>query len=138
MKCKHLKAYMKCAEAFAECSSSKRLSVGAVIIKNNNIIATGYNALPAHIDGSLEDDSGKTRPEVRHAEKNALLALVKSSESAVGATLIVTHGCCKFCAIDIVDAGIEKVIYKHEYRDDSGIKYLKENGVMVLRYEEIV
>lgn len=136
MKCKHLKAYMKCAEAFAECSSSKRLSVGAVIIKNNNIIATGYNALPAHIDGSLEDDSGNTRPEVRHAEKNALLALVKSSESAVGATLIVTHGCCKFCAIDIVDAGIERVIYKEEYRITDGIQYLKDNGVMVVKYED--
>lgn len=127
---------MKCAESFAECSSSKRLSVGAVIIKNNNIIATGYNALPAHIDGSLEDESGKTRPEVRHAEKNALLALVKSSESAVGATLIVTHGCCKFCAIDIVDVGIERVIYKEEYRITDGIQYLKDNGVMVVKYED--
>lgn len=135
MKNKHLKAYMECAEAFARCSSSTRLQVGSVIVKNNRIISCGYNALPEHMDGLMEDESGNTRPEVRHSEINALKGLIKSSESAVGSTLICTHSCCKMCAIDIVDSGVEKVIYKHEYRDDSGIKYLKENGVMVVKYE---
>lgn len=131
MKLKHKLAYMECAEAFARCSVGERLKVGSVIVKNNRIISCGYNALPAHIDGKLEDESGKTRPEVRHAEKNALLGLVKSSESAVSATLFSTHACCKYCSIDIVDSGIKKVYYRHEYRTTEGIEYLKANGVEV-------
>jgi len=129
MKPKHIKAYMRCAEAFAECSSSTRLLVGAVIVKNNRIISCGYNALPAHINGSLEDSNGCTKPEVRHAEKNALLGLVKSSESSVGATLFCTHAPCKYCAIDIVDSGITCVYYKHSYRSSEGLEYLRNNKV---------
>lgn len=131
MKFKHKLAYMECAEAFAKCSVGVRLKVGSVIVKNNRIISCGYNALPAHIDGNLEDDEGKTKPEVRHSEKNALMGLVKSNESAVGAILFCTHACCKFCAIDIVDSGIVKVYYRHEYRTTEGIEYLKANGVEV-------
>lgn len=131
MKLKHKLAYMECAEAFAKCSVGVRLKVGSVIVKNNRIISCGYNALPAHIDGNLEDDEGKTKPEVRHSEKNALMGLVKSNESAIGATLFCTHACCKFCAIDIVDSGIVKVYYRHEYRTTEGIEYLKANGVEV-------
>lgn len=136
MKTKHLNAYMKCAEAFAECSVGERLKVGTVIVKNNRIISCGYNALPAHIEGKLEDDSGATRKEVRHSEMNALMGLLKSSESAVGSTLITTHSCCKMCSIDIVDAGVDRVIYKNEFRDLEGIQYLKANGVKVVKYEE--
>lgn len=131
MKTKHKLAYMECAEAFAKCSVGVRLKVGSVIVKNNRIISCGYNALPAHIDGNLEDDEGKTKPEVRHSEKNALMGLVKSNESAIGATLFCTHACCKFCAIDIVDSGIVKVYYRYEYRTTEGIEYLKANGVEV-------
>lgn len=133
MKLKHKLAYMECAEAFAKCSVGVRLKVGSVIVKNNRIISCGYNALPAHIDGNLEDDEGKTKPEVRHSEKNALMGLVKSNESAIGATLFCTHACCKFCAIDIVDAGIVKFLYRHEYRTTEGLEYLKANGVEVER-----
>ena len=131
MKEKHKLAYMECAEAFAKCSVGVRLKVGSVIVKNNRIISCGYNALPEHISGSLEDEDGKTKPEVRHSEKNALMGLVKSNESAQGAELFCTHSCCKFCAIDIVDSGIRKVYYRHSYRDSSGIEYLIKNGIEV-------
>lgn len=135
MKKKHKTAYMKCAEAFAECSVGKRLKVGSVIVKNNRIISCGYNALPGHIDGLLEDEDGITRAEVRHSEKNALMGLIKSNESAVGATLFCTHSCCKLCAIDVVDSGIVKVYYQEDYRDSSGIEYLRENGVEVEKFK---
>ena len=79
---------MECAEAFAKCSVGERLKVGSVVVKNNRIISCGYNALPAHIDGLLEDEMGKTRPEVRHSEINAIMGLIRSSESAVGSTLL--------------------------------------------------
>lgn len=136
MKEKHIKAYMKCAEAFAECSVGERLRVGSVIVKNNRIISCGYNALPEHIEGRLEDEEGKTLSTVRHAEKNALMGLIRSNESAIGSILFCTHSCCKNCSVDIVDAGITTVYYKDEYRDSSGIEYLREHGVKVFKYEE--
>lgn len=131
MKTKHKLAYMKCAEAFAECSVGVRLKVGSVIVKNNRIISCGYNALPEHISGALEDDEGRTKPEVRHSEKNALMGLVKSNESAQGASLFCTHACCYFCAVDIVDSGIKEFYYRHPYRCSEGIEYLKKSGILV-------
>lgn len=138
MKLKHIKAYMECARAFAKCSVGVRLQVGSVIVKNNRIISCGYNALPAHIDGLLEDVDGTTRPEVRHSEKSALMGLIKSSESAQGSMLFCTHACCKFCSIDIVDAGVEQVIYENEYRLSEGLDYLRANGVKVIRYSDLI
>ncbi len=145
MKLKHKLAYMKCAESFAECSSANRLKVGSVIVKDNNIIACGYNALPKHIDGDVEtktvytEPDGrirveyKTKPELRHSEKNALMSLIRSTNTAIGASLFCTHSCCKLCAIDIVDAGILEFYYKHDYRDDSGLLYLIDKGIQVVR-----
>lgn len=131
MKDKHKKTYIKCAEAFAECSNSSRLKVGAVVVRDSRIIGAGYNALPEHINGLLEDENGNTKPEVRHAEKSALMGLLRAGISPVGSELFCTHSCCKFCAIDIVDAGIKKVYYKHDYRDKTGVQYLLANNVEV-------
>lgn len=156
MKEKHLTAYMKCAEAFAECSPAVRLKVGSVLVKNNRIISCGYNALPEHIvgdcetkihshfdhihDGELQeyphqDNKGDyrlvTRAEVRHSERNCLKGLEKSNESSLGSIMFTTHSCCLQCAIDIVDAGVVKFFYRNVYRDTEGLDYLKTNGVEV-------
>lgn len=156
MKDKHKQMYMRIAEAVAETSNSKRLKVGAVAVKNNQVIGTGYNALPAGLDGDMEDkvyftgggwidlnleeylyedDTGKyklvSRPEVRHAEKNLILSLAKSTESARGASIFLTHSCCKMCAMDLVDVGITHVYYKHKYRCDEGLTYLRESNIIV-------
>lgn len=136
IKYKHKRAYMECAEAFAKCSVGKRLTVGTVIVKNNRIISCGYNALPKAIDGPLEDENNVTKVEVRHSEKSALMGLIRSTESAVGAVMFCTHACCKPCSIDIVDAGITQFIYKHDYRCKEGLEYLKKNGVKVEKFEE--
>lgn len=133
MKGKHIRAYMECAEAFAKCSVSTRLSVGAVIVKNNRIISCGYNALPEFLNGPLEDEFGKTLPETRHAEKSALMGLTKSNESAIGSVLFCTHACCKFCSIDIIDSGITTVYYRNEYRCTEGLDYLRANNVEVIK-----
>jgi dCMP deaminase len=130
---------MRMAHAAAETSFAKRLKVGAVAVKNNMVIGTGYNGLPSGIDGSCEDhfvidqfeEQLVTKPEVRHAEKNLLLNLAKSTESSEGAVVFCTHACCKFCAMDLVDAGITKVYYETDYRSDEGLKYLINNGVEV-------
>lgn len=133
MKSKHIVAYMKTAYNFAECSQSTRLKVGAVLVRDNNILSCGYNALPEHMTGPLEDDQGRTRPEVRHAEINALYRLVTRNESSAGSTLFITHSPCKMCAIDIVDAKVETVYYYEEYRSSEGLTYLSENGINVIQ-----
>lgn len=134
MKSKHIQAYMKCAEAFAECSNDLRLKVGSVIVKDNRIISCGYNAHAEHINDPNQLEDGSTDPRVRHSEKNALMGLVRSNQSAVGATMFCTHACCNFCAIDIVDSGIKKFFYRYEYRDDSGVKYLQDNSVEIHKF----
>lgn len=145
MKKKHLQMYMRIAEAVAETSSAVRLKVGAVAVKNNMVIGTGYNGLPSGVGGECEYEKripvpicdGKwvyeltTRPEVRHGEKNLLLNLAKSTESSNGAVIFCTHACCKYCAMDIVDSGVEKFYYRHPYRSTEGIEYLVANGVQV-------
>lgn len=131
MKPKHELAYMKCAEAFAECSNANRLKVGAVLVKDNRIIGCGYNAQPEHINDPCELPDGTTDPRVRHAEKNLLMGLTRSNESAVGSSMFCTHACCKFCAIDIVDAGVKEFYYRNSYRDSAGLDYLVNNGVRV-------
>ena len=161
MKEKHLQMYMRIAEAVAETSSAVRLKVGAVAVKNNMVIGTGYNGLPSGVSGSCEvkyyqdflqdisprkledsefpysDEEGKfklvTRQETRHGEKNLLLNLAKSTESSNGAVIFCTHACCKYCAMDIVDSGVEKFYYRHEYRDSSGVDYLLASGIEVER-----
>lgn len=134
MKEKHKRAYMKTALAFAECSVGTRLKVGAVIVKDNRIISCGYNAHPKHIDGALEDEYGITLPSVRHAEKSALMGLLRAGISPIGSTMFVTHSCCSSCAIDIVDAGVKRVMYLEEYRDLSGILLLQSANVQVEKY----
>lgn len=133
MKSKHQLAYMECAEAFAKCSKDERLKVGSVIVKDNRIISCGYNAMPEHINDPNQLPDGTTDPRVRHAEKNALLGLVRSNQSSVGASLFCTHACCKFCAIDIVDSGIKRFFYRNEYRSTEGLNYLIDNDVQVYK-----
>ena len=131
MKDKHIQACMRCAEAWAECSSAERLKVGAIAYKGGHIIAEGYNGLPSSMQGLCEDAEGKTRIEVTHAEDNLLRKLTRSTESSVGAYIFITHAACKSCAIKIVDAGITRVYYRHPYRCTEGVEYLKKNGVEV-------
>lgn len=133
---KHMIACMKTAEAWAECSNAKRLKVGAVAYKNGHLIAEGYNGLPKGMKGSCEDENGNTKPEVTHAEDNLLRKLMRSNESSVGASVFVTTAPCKSCAIKLVDAEVEAVYYKDEYRLDEGLKYLKENGIIVFQVKD--
>lgn len=134
MKEKHKKAYMKTALAFAECSVGTRLKVGAVIVKDNRIISCGYNAHPKHIEGPLEGSDGSTLPSVRHAEKSALMGLLRAGISPIGSVMFVTHSCCSSCAIDIIDAGVKRVVYLEEYRELFGVELLKSAGVAVEKY----
>ena len=134
LKDKHKVAYIKCCKAFAECSDDTKLHVGTVIVKNNRIISCGYNAHTQHITAPNQLSDGTTDPRVRHSEKNALMGLIRSNESATGATMFCTHACCYLCSIDIVDAGITHFIYECDYRSNDGIEHLLQNGVTVEKF----
>jgi dCMP deaminase len=73
----------------------------------------------------------KTKPEVLHAESNAIAKLAKSTNSGLGADLFVTHMPCLDCAKLIYQSGISRVFYGANYRDDAGVKFLEKSGVIV-------
>jgi dCMP deaminase len=103
-----------------------------VIVKDNRIISIGYNGTPAGWDNECEvqfvDDFGnevrKTKPEVLHAELNAIAKLARSSESGEGASMFITHSPCIECAKMIYATGIKEVFYRHSYREGAGIDFL--------------
>ncbi len=142
---------MKVAETFAELSSARRLHVGAIIVKDDRIISIGYNGMPSGWDNDCEDlvvyrkeiepglfnneytHEWKTKPEVLHAETNAIAKLAKSTESGNGATLFVTHAPCMDCAKLVYQSGISSVYYRNTYRSEDGINFLNAAGVNVNR-----
>jgi len=139
MKAKLKRAYMDVAYRFAELSHARRLHVGAIVIKDDRIISIGYNGMPAGWDNDCEDkvwtqdgDYGlKTKPEVLHAESNAIAKLAKSNDSGLGADLFVTHAPCLDCAKLVYQSGIGRVYYSEDYRDDSGIAFLQKSKILV-------
>ena len=139
MKQKHIEAYMKTAEVFAECSTATRLHVGAIIVKDERIISIGYNGTPSGWDNNCEDikinNDGDyvtvTKPEVLHAETNAIAKLAKFDGSGSGSVLFVTHAPCIDCAKLVFQAGISSVYYRNSYRDHAGVEFLTKAGVKV-------
>ena len=150
MKQKYIDAHMKTAEVYAELSSARRLHVGCVVVKDNTIIGIGYNGMPSGWDNDCEyrnyrdldenyqflDEDGttyslRTRPEVLHAETNAIAKIARSTNSSEGSTLFVTHAPCLDCSKIIHQAGINSVYYRNSYRDTQGIDFLKQCGINV-------
>ena len=164
MKNKFIHYYMRVAEATAELSTARRLQVGAVIVRDNQILATGYNGTPAGWDNNCEDkqymdrDAGgwlspeeieegwpledamgryrlRTKPVVLHAESNSLMKVARSTESSQGATLFCTHAPCLECAKLIYQSGIRQLFYRDGYRDSSGLDFLQQGGIEVEQYQ---
>jgi dCMP deaminase len=136
MKQKYIRAYMDVAKRFAELSPAKRLHVGAIIVKDDRIISIGYNGMPPGWSNICEDvtEEGtlKTKPEVIHAEANAIAKLAKSTESGKDATMFLTHAPCIDCAKQIFTAGINTVYYAQEYRSTDGLQFLRRCGVNII------
>ena len=141
---------MEVAKTFANLSSAKRLQVGAIVVKDDRIISIGYNGTPTGWDNVCEEccDGGgpvgagcyhdhctgpKTKPEVIHAERNAISKLARSSESGEGATMFITHAPCMDCAKLVYQSGISKVYYGTDYRNSDGLDFLQKSGISVLK-----
>lgn len=125
------KAYLKMAIEWAKLSHCKRKQVGALIVKNRMIISDGYNGTPTGFDNKCEDDDGETRWYVLHAEANAISKLAKSTHDANGATLYITLSPCKECSKLILQVGIKRLVYQKDYKDNDGLKFLKNAGVII-------
>lgn len=171
MKTKHIHAHMQVAHIYAECSTARRLKVGAIVVKDDRIISIGYNGMPVGWDNNCEEkewmtsDAGgwmdpdeveerwpfvetsdlddsyigryrlKSKPEVLHAETNAIAKLARSSESGLDADLFVTHSPCLGCAKLIYQSGIRRVYYTTSYRDNAGVDFLKASGIEVTKLD---
>jgi len=112
-------------------SKCDRKKVGAIIVKNGMIISDGFNGTPTGFDNHCEDEEGYTKWYVLHAEANAILKVAKSTNSCEGAVLYLTLSPCRECAKLIHQSGIEKIVYINEYKDDSGIRFLRKAGVEI-------
>lgn len=131
------KAYMKMALEWGKLSYCERRQVGALIVKERMIISDGYNGTPVGFENICEDDEGYTKWYVLHAEANAILKVAASTQSCVGATLYITLSPCKECSKLVHQAGITRVVYFEEYKDTSGIEFLKKADVEVIQLSTI-
>ena len=125
---------MSVAKIFAGLSHDDKYKVGAVIVKNGQILSQGWNGMPSGMDNTTRFGAGYTRPEVIHAEANALMKLAKNGGSANEASLFTTHSPCYTCAGLIIQAGIRRIVYDKVY-DEEALTYLKERGIDVRRIQ---
>lgn len=127
--------YLRMASIWAENSYCVRRKVGALIVKDKMIISDGYNGTPSGFENICEDETGKTKPYVLHAEANAITKVAKSNNSSEGATLYVTSSPCIECAKLIIQSGIKRVVYADSYHSMDGIDLLKRVGIEIVKVE---
>jgi len=125
MKEKFIEAHLKVAREYGKLSTATRLQVGCIIVKDDRIISIGYNGMPSGGSNVCEED-GKSKPEVLHAEANAITKLAKSTESGQDAYMFCTYAPCVDCAKLILQSGIKEFHYEESYKNEDGIDLLKK------------
>ena len=144
------KRFMELANSVATWSSCVRdgRHVGAVIVKNNRILTTGYNGAPSGVKSCrergfcLRDKLGipsGTRAETCyaiHAEQNAVVQAAKLGVSVEGATIYVTHQPCSVCTRILINSGIKRIVYQHPYPDEFSLDLLREAGIELINLKE--
>jgi dCMP deaminase len=130
-------AYLKMAVEWGKLSYCEIRQVGALIVKDKMIISDGYNGTPSGFENFCEDEDGYTKWYVLHAEANAILKVASSTQSCKGATLYITMSPCQQCSKLIHQAGITRLVYNEEYKDDSGVKFLEKAGVKISYIKEL-
>ena len=101
-------------------------------MRDGRIISDGYNGTPAGFPNCCEDQQGNTEWYVLHAEANAILKVARSTNDCSGATLFITLSPCKDCSKLVLQAGIKRVVYMMEYKDTTGVDFLRSAGVEVV------
>ena len=124
--------YLSVAESFAALSYDDKYQVGAVVVRDGHLLAQGWNGMVAGMCNHTRDHEGNTRPEVVHAEANAIAKLAKNGGGSQGATIYTTHSPCYTCSLLLLQAGIERVVYRDVY-EPKAIEFLKERGIKVDR-----
>ena len=133
-------AYLDICETWSRLSTALRKKVGCIIVKDGIIISDGYNGTPSGFDNNceFEDPFNKTlvtKPEVLHAESNAITKLAKSTQSSSGATMYITINPCIECSKLIIQSGIKRVIYKNFYKNHDGINLIKHANIEIKQHE---
>lgn len=141
------KRFMDVAKLIATWSSCIRENrqIGAVIVRENRIIATGYNGSPSGVKSCLERgeclrdklniESG-TKQEICysvHAEQNAIAQAARMGHAVNGGTIYITHSPCSICSRIIINSGIKRIVYAENYPDKFSLDLLKEAGIEVLK-----
>lgn len=137
--------FMEIVELIKSRSTCLRRQVGALIVKEKRILATGYNGAPMNcshcsevgcIRDQLQIPSGQRHELCRaiHAEQNAIVQAAYAGTSVKDGTMYVTHQPCVLCAKMIINAGIGKIVFKGDYPDDLAMELLKEAGIRVVKF----
>ncbi|HAA43462.1 MAG TPA: cytidine deaminase [Ruminiclostridium sp.] len=138
--------FMEIVELIKERSTCLRRQVGALIVNDKRILATGYNGAPtgcSHCEEvgclreKLQIPSGQRHELCRalHAEQNAIVQAALYGISVQGGTLYVTHQPCVMCAKMAINAGIKRIVYKGEYPDELSRELLEEAGIEVVNFK---
>ena len=128
--------YLKMANTWGQLSKAKRKQVGCLIVRDGRIISDGYNGTPHGFDNNCEFPTRfgtETKPEVLHAESNALTKLAKSTQSSTGATVYITLSPCFDCSKLMIQSDISRVVYLEDYKTLAGVELLRKAGIEVVK-----
>jgi dCMP deaminase len=139
------KYFMDITQIVAKRSTCLRRQVGALLVKDKKILATGYNGAPSRLEhcldiGCLREEMGIPSGERHelcrgiHAEQNAIVQAAYHGVGIRGATLYCTNHPCLICSKMIINAGIEKIVYAEGYADALAKEMLKESGIEVEKF----
>lgn len=140
--------YMGTAILHSKLSKARRAQVGAILVTKQGVTLTGYNGTAVGRPNECEvlvktsvphlfEDMLVTKSEVIHAELNCIMKAAREGVSCVDATVYVTLAPCVQCAAMMLQAGVKRVVYLQQYRDDSGVKLLQESNVVVQLYDQL-
>lgn len=135
--------YIGIAKLYANNSKAKKIKVGAVLVTNQEVVIGGINGTPSGISNECEYLTNYpenlanlvTRPEVIHAEKNAILRCAREGISVLGSTLYTSLSPCVQCSAMLIQAGVKRVVYAETYKDVTGLDLLKSSGIIVEPYQ---
>ena len=138
--------FMSITRMVATRSTCLRRHVGAILVKEKRILATGYNGAPAGLKhcievGCLREKASipsGTRHELcraLHAEQNVIVQAAYHGISIAGSTLYCTIKPCVICSKMLINAGIERIYFDEDYKDDLADAMLEEAGIELMRFE---